>query len=35
MKGLRWLSGSVLLLQEVMLMAGGFIAGMSVSGDWI
>lgn len=35
MKGLRWLSASLLVLQEVTLLAAGFIAGMSVSGDWI
>jgi len=35
MKGLRWLSASLLALQEVLLIGAGFIAGMSVSGDWI
>jgi hypothetical protein len=35
MKGLRWLSASLLVLQEVILLGAGFIAGMSVSGDWI
>jgi hypothetical protein len=35
MKGLRWLSASVLAVQHVLLIGAGFIAGMSVSGDWI
>ena len=35
MRGLRWLSASLLLLQEVVLLTAGFIAGMSVSGDWL
>jgi hypothetical protein len=35
MKGLRWLSASLLALQQIVLVAAGFIAGMSVSGDWL
>lgn len=35
MKGLRWLSASLLLLQQVILVGAGFVAGMSVSGDWL
>jgi hypothetical protein len=35
MKGLRWLSASLLLLQQLVLVGAGFIAGMSVSGDWL
>ncbi len=35
MKGLRWLSASLLLLQELILVSAGFIAGMAVSGDWL
>jgi hypothetical protein len=35
MRGLRWLAASLLLLQQVMLIAAGFVAGMSVSGDWL
>jgi hypothetical protein len=34
MKGLRWLSASLLVLQELVLVGAGFIAGMSVRGDW-
>jgi hypothetical protein len=35
MKGLRRLSESLLILQELVLAAAGFIAAMSVSGDWL
>jgi hypothetical protein len=35
MKGLRWLSASLLVLQQVFVIGAGFIAGMSVSGDWL
>jgi hypothetical protein len=35
MRGLRWLSVSLLVLQQVILVGSGFIAGMSVSGDWL
>jgi hypothetical protein len=35
MKGLRWLSASLLVLQQVMLIGAGLVAGMSVSGDWL
>jgi hypothetical protein len=35
MKGLRWLPASLLVLQQVMLIGAGLVAGMSVSGDWL
>jgi hypothetical protein len=35
MKGLRWLSASLLVLQQIILVGAGFMAGMSVSGDWL
>jgi hypothetical protein len=35
MRGLRWVAASLLLLQQVMLIGAGFVAGMSVSGDWL
>ena len=35
MKRLRWLAASLVLLQEIPLLCAAFIAGMSVSGDWI
>ena len=35
MKGLRWFSASLLFLQQVILLGAGFVAGMSVSGDWL
>jgi hypothetical protein len=35
MKGLRWLSASLLVLQQVMLIGAGLVAGMSASGDWL
>jgi hypothetical protein len=35
MRGLRWLAASLLLLQQVILTGAGFVAGMSVSGDWL
>jgi hypothetical protein len=35
MKGLRWLASSLVLFQEVVLFGALFIAGMSVTGDWI
>jgi hypothetical protein len=35
MKGLRWLSASLLVLQQVLLVGAGLVAGMSVSGDWL
>ena len=34
MKGLRWLAASLLVLLDLILIAAGLIAGMSVSGDW-
>jgi hypothetical protein len=35
MKGLRWLATSLVILEEVLVWGALFIAGMSVSGDWI
>jgi hypothetical protein len=35
MRGLRWLAASLLLVQQVILIGAGFVAGMSVSGDWL
>lgn len=35
MRGLRWLAASLVLLQQVILVGAGFVAGMSVSGDWL
>jgi hypothetical protein len=35
MKGLRWLAASLLVFQQVILVGAGFVAGMSVSGDWL
>jgi hypothetical protein len=35
MKGLRWLSASLVILQETLLVGGFFIAGMAVTGCWI
>jgi len=35
MRGLRWFAASLLLLQQVVLIGAGFVAGMSVSGDWL
>jgi len=35
MRGLRWFAASLLLLQQVLLIGAGFVAGMSVSGDWL
>jgi hypothetical protein len=35
MRGLRWLAVSLLVLQQVILIGAGFVAGMSVSGDWL
>lgn len=35
MRGLRWLAASLLLLQQVMLIGAGLVAGMSVTGDWL
>jgi len=35
MKGLRWLSASLLVLQQVTLVGAGLVAGMSVSCDWL
>lgn len=35
MKGLRWVSASLLVLQQLILVGAGFVAGMSVSGEWL
>ncbi len=35
MKGLRWFAGSLVALQEILVFCAGFMAGMSVSGDWL
>ena len=35
MKGLRWFAASLVVLQQVILIGAGFIAGMSVSGEWL
>ena len=35
MKGLRWLAATLLLLQQILTIGAGFVAGMSVSGDWL
>jgi hypothetical protein len=35
MKGLRWLAVRLVILQETVIWGALFVAGMSVSGDWI
>ena len=35
LKGLRWLAASLLLLQGALVIGASFIAGMSVTGDWL
>ena len=35
MRGLRWVSTSLLVLQQLILIGAGFVAGMSVSGEWL
>ncbi len=35
MKGLRWFAASVVALMEVPVLGALFIAGMSVTGDWL
>jgi hypothetical protein len=35
MKGLRWFAFCLLALQQVFLFSAVFLAGMSVSGDWL
>lgn len=35
MKGLRWFALATVLMQQWILLAAGFIAGMSLSGDWL
>jgi hypothetical protein len=35
MKGIRWLAFCVLAIQEVFVFGAMFMAGMSISGDWL
>jgi hypothetical protein len=35
MKGLRWFAASLVGLQQVVLFGAAFIAGMSVTGEWL
>jgi hypothetical protein len=35
MKGFRWFAASLIGLQQLVLACAGFIAGMSVSGQWL
>ncbi|SRR6266849_1616077 len=35
MKGLRWFAASLIGLQQLVLACAGFIAGMSVTGQWL
>ena len=35
MRGLRWVAFCLVLLQQVLLFGAFFIAGMSVTGDWL
>jgi hypothetical protein len=35
MKGLRWFAASLVALQEILLVGAYFVAGMSVTGDWL
>jgi hypothetical protein len=35
MKGLRWFAVSLVGLLEVIILSASFVAGMSVSGDWL
>jgi hypothetical protein len=35
MKGLRWFAASLVGLLEVFVLSAGFVAGMTVSGDWL
>jgi hypothetical protein len=35
MKGFRWYATSLMVLVEVLTWGALFVAGMSVSGDWI
>jgi hypothetical protein len=35
MKGIRWLAGSLVLLQEIVLFGAFLVTRMSVTGDWI
>ena len=35
MKGVRWVAASLVGLQEILVLCASFIAGMSVSGDWL
>jgi hypothetical protein len=35
MKGIRWFAVCVLAIQEVFVLGAMFMAGMSISGDWL
>ena len=35
MKGFRWFAASLMALVEVITFAAIFVAGMSISGDWL
>jgi hypothetical protein len=35
MKRLRWFAVSLIAVQEILILCAGFMAGMSVSGDWL
>jgi hypothetical protein len=35
MKGLRWFAASLMVLAEVLTFGAIFVAGMSISGDWL
>jgi hypothetical protein len=35
MKKLRWFAISLVAVQEILILCAGFMAGMSVSGDWL
>jgi hypothetical protein len=35
MKGVRWLGFCLIVLQQLFLLSAGFMASMSVSGDWL
>jgi hypothetical protein len=35
MKGFRWFAGSLMALMEVPVLGALFVAGMSVTGDWL
>ena len=35
LKGLRWFAASAIACQQLLILGAGFIAGMSVTGDWL